>query len=106
MRIMIDTNVFISAALSPNGTSAKAFIKAISPPFQPVVCDYIVDELHRKFQEKFPKKMIELEAFLYDRPTKNTQEKTTMSDFEIISSASRIPNPPALISENRGLSTA
>lgn len=65
MKVMIDTNVFISAALSPLGPTAKAFVKAISPPYQPVVCDYIVDELHRKFQEKFPKKTMALEAFLY-----------------------------------------
>lgn len=65
MKVMIDTNMFISAALSPQGPTAKAFVKAISPPYQPVVCDYIVDELHRKFQEKFPTKTMELEAFLY-----------------------------------------
>jgi len=65
MRVMIDTNIIISAALSPDGTSAKAFVKALTPPFEPLVCDYIVDELHRKFQEKFPKKIMELEAFLY-----------------------------------------
>lgn len=65
MKVMIDTNVFISAAITPQGAAAKAFVKAISPPCQPVVCDYIVDELHRKFQEKFPKKTMELEAFLF-----------------------------------------
>ena len=65
MKVMIDTNVFISAAISPQGTAAKAFVKAISPPYEPLVCGYIVDELHRKFQEKFPKKMVELEAFLF-----------------------------------------
>ncbi len=65
MKVMIDTNVFISAAISPNGTAAQAFIKAITPPCQPVVCDYIVDELHRKFQEKFPNKIMALEAFLF-----------------------------------------
>ena len=65
MKVMIDTNIFISAALTPEGQAAKAFLKAISPPFQPVVCDYIVDELHRKFQDKFPQKTMELESFLY-----------------------------------------
>ena len=34
-------------------------------PYQPVICDYIIDELHRKFQEKFADKTLELEAFLY-----------------------------------------
>ncbi len=65
MRIMIDTNVIISAALFPNGKAAKTFFKAMMPPYEPIVCDYIVDELHRKFQEKFPEKQTELEAFLF-----------------------------------------
>ena len=65
MRIMIDTNVIISAALFPNGNTAKAFFKAMMPPYEPIVCDYIVDELHRKFQEKFSEKQTELEAFLF-----------------------------------------
>ena len=66
MKVMIDTNIFISAAITPKGNAAKAFIKAMLPPYEPIVCDYIVDELHRKFQEKFPKHTTELEAFLYN----------------------------------------
>ena len=65
MKVMIDTNIFISAALTPSGNAAKAFVKAMLPPYEPIVCDYIVDELHRKFREKFPKHTTELEAFLY-----------------------------------------
>lgn len=65
MRVMIDTNIFISAALFPNGRASQALMKALLPPFQPVTCEYVVDELHRKFQEKFPERITELEAFLY-----------------------------------------
>lgn len=65
MRVMIDTNIFISAALFPNGRAASALLKALTPPYQPLTCDYVVDELHRKFREKFPDRMTELEAFLY-----------------------------------------
>ena len=65
MKVMIDTNIIISAAISPNGNAAKAFMKAVMPPYEPVVCDYIVDEVHRKFEEKFSKHTMELEAFLY-----------------------------------------
>ncbi len=54
MRIVLDTNILISAALFPNGRAAKAFFKSLLPPYEPIVCDYIVDELRRKFQEKFP----------------------------------------------------
>ena len=65
MKVMIDTNIFISAALFPNGKAAMALKKALLPPYQPLTRDYVVDELHRKFREKFPDKMTELEAFLY-----------------------------------------
>ena len=62
---MIDTNIFISAVLFPNGKAAVALQKALVSPYQPVTCDYVIDELHRKFQEKFPDKITELDAFLY-----------------------------------------
>ncbi|EET59732.1 putative toxin-antitoxin system toxin component, PIN family [Marvinbryantia formatexigens DSM 14469] len=63
---MLDTNIIISAALFPNGRTAQAFLKALQPPCQPIVCDYVVDELHRKFREKFPHRLTELEAFLFN----------------------------------------
>lgn len=65
MRVMLDTNILISAALFPKGRAAEAFFKAISPPYEPLICDYVVDELRRKFREKFPERMTELEAFLF-----------------------------------------
>lgn len=64
MKIMLDTNIIISAALFPNGRAAQAFFKALQSPYQPLVCDYVVDELHRKFRDKFPNRLTELEAFL------------------------------------------
>lgn len=30
MKVMIDTNIFISAAITPNGNAAKAFITLVS----------------------------------------------------------------------------
>ena len=66
MKVMLDTNIIISAALFPGGRAAQAFFKALFPPYEPVVCDYIVDELHRKFREKFPDHTTELEAFLFN----------------------------------------
>ena len=75
MRIMVDTNIFISAALFPKGRAAEALYKALAAPYQPVVCDYVIDELHRKFQEKFPDRTVELEAFLY----------TALPSFDIVS---------------------
>ncbi|MBR4424395.1 MAG: putative toxin-antitoxin system toxin component, PIN family [Oscillospiraceae bacterium] len=74
MRVMIDTNIFISAALFPEGRAAEALYKALATPYTPVVCDYVIDELHRKFLEKFPNRVVELEAFLY----------TALPAFEIV----------------------
>lgn len=62
--IMIDTNILISAALFPDSTASKAFQKSLMPPFEPVVCDYIIDELQRKFHEKFAEQTAALETFL------------------------------------------
>ena len=64
MKVMIDTNILISAALFPKGRAAEALYKALVSPYQPVICDYIIDELHRKFQEKFADRTFELKVFL------------------------------------------
>ncbi len=64
MRVMIDTNIFISAALFPQGKTAKALIKALTPPYTAVTCDYIIDELNRKFIEKFPDKVDVLNEYI------------------------------------------
>ena len=64
MRVMIDTNIFISAALFPKGKTSQALKKALATSYEPVTCDYVIDELHRKFREKFPDRMEELEAYV------------------------------------------
>ena len=64
-RLMIDTNIFISAILFPDGKASSALKKALVQPYHPVTCDYVIDELRRKFQEKFPDRITELDAFLY-----------------------------------------
>lgn len=66
MKVMLDTNITISAVLFPHGTVAKAFFKSMTPPYEPIISDYIVEELRRKFREKFPDRMTELEAFLFN----------------------------------------
>jgi len=65
MRVMIDTNIFISAVLFPSGKASAALMKALVSPYCPVTCDYVIDELRRKFREKWPNRITELDAFLY-----------------------------------------
>lgn len=64
MKILIDTNILISAALSSKGTPYRAFIKAVSYPNHGLVCEQNIDEMRRIFNRKFPRKIPALEAFL------------------------------------------
>lgn len=64
MRVLIDTNVLISAALSNSGTPFHAFIKAVSAPHQGLICEQNIDEMRRVFNRKFPNKINALESFL------------------------------------------
>lgn len=53
MRVLIDTNVLISAALSANGTPYQAYVKAASYPNRGLICEQNVDEMRRIFNKKF-----------------------------------------------------
>ena len=53
MRVLIDTNVLISAALSANGTPYQAYVKAASYPNHGLICEQNVDEMKRIFNKKF-----------------------------------------------------
>ena len=53
MRVLIDTNVLISAALSANGTPYQAYVKAASYPNHGLICEQNVDEMKRIFNKNF-----------------------------------------------------
>lgn len=63
MRIMVDTNVIISAALFPS-SSVNILLGKITSYHTLILCSQTIDELHRIFQKKFPDKMDALEEFL------------------------------------------
>ncbi|OGO77447.1 MAG: putative toxin-antitoxin system toxin component, PIN family [Clostridiales bacterium GWB2_37_7] len=63
MRIMIDTNIIISAILFPNSAPSK-FIEEVTSKHTVVLCSHIIDELHRVFNKKFKDKLLNLEKFL------------------------------------------
>ncbi len=63
MRVLIDTNILISAALSSQGTPYRAFVKAVSHPNHGLVCEQNIDEMRRIFNRKFPQKIQALEGF-------------------------------------------
>lgn len=64
MRLLIDTNILISAALFPDSVPARAFTKAVTPPHETVICDYSLDEMRRVFNRKFPHRLGDFERFV------------------------------------------
>ena len=63
MRILLDTNIIISAALFPNGVAAKAYTKAVTYPNKGIICDWSIDELYRVYNRKFPDRISLLNQF-------------------------------------------
>ena len=83
MRVMIDTNIIISAALFPNGKAAQALNKALLPPYEPLLCDYVISELLRIFRKKFPDKQRELEEFLISALTSVRTVTTPLEEIPV-----------------------
>lgn len=78
IKVMLDTNVLISAIYNPNSTTFQAFRKAAEPPYVLVLCDQVIDELRRIFNRKFPTKIQAMERFLsiahYDLVTLTSED--------------------------------
>ncbi len=64
MRVLIDTNILISAAYSKGSVPYRAFVKAVEPPCQGIICEQSVEELRRVYNRKFPEKIRAFEHFI------------------------------------------
>ena len=64
MRILIDTNIALSAFLSPDGRTADVLKFAIHAEHSICLCTWSIDELRLVVKRKFPDKMHALELFL------------------------------------------
>ena len=58
MKVLLDTNVFISAALNPNGIPAQAIYKANDGENEGYISQYSIDELNNKIRVKFSSKVV------------------------------------------------
>lgn len=63
MRVMLDTNVLISALLFPGGRMS-ALMDIIFTQHELVLSSYVVDELKRVVRRKFPTKLLAVEKLL------------------------------------------
>ena len=64
MKVLIDTNILISAALFPNSIPFKAYAKAVSFPYQAIAREQNIDEMKRIFYRKFSTRIDSLDSFL------------------------------------------
>ena len=64
MRVLVASNILISAALNAKGTPYKAFLKAVTHPNKGVICDQNIEEIRRIFNRKFPDKINAFEHFM------------------------------------------
>lgn len=67
MKIMIDTNILISAILFPSQNMNK-LINTIADNHTIVLASYIIDELKEVINRKFPQKYKYLDSFLMELP--------------------------------------
>ena len=63
MRVMIDTNIIVSAALFPESRLSKSTLE-LSDRYKLVICDKVITELREVIARKFPNKTQVCERFL------------------------------------------
>ena len=64
MRVLIDTNILISAAYSRDSVPYQGYMKAVEPPYHGIICEQSLEELRRVFNRKFPDKIQVFERFI------------------------------------------
>ena len=67
MRVMLDTNIFISMIFFPS-TQTRELAKCLADHHQIVVCDYVIEELRLVVDRKFPSKRKYLDRFFIELP--------------------------------------
>lgn len=67
MRVMLDTNILVSAVFFPPAIT-KDFVMKLSEEHRIVICDYVIEELRLVTERKFPHKKSALEKFFVELP--------------------------------------
>lgn len=67
MRIMLDTNIFISMIFFPSAQT-RELARRLTESHQIVVCDYVIEELRLVTERKFPAKRKFLDQFFMELP--------------------------------------
>lgn len=82
MRIMLDTNIFISMIFFPS-EQTRELARRLTESHQIVVCDYVIEELRLVTERKFSAKRKYLDRFFLELPFElvYTPKEMDLSDF-------------------------
>jgi len=64
MKVLIDTNILISAAYSKGSVPYQAYKQATTPPYQGIVCEWSLEELRCVLNRKFSHRIQTFERFI------------------------------------------
>ena len=67
MRIMLDTNILVSAIFFPS-VQTKNLVRELSENHRIILCDYVIDELRLVTERKFPDRLEALDSFFRELP--------------------------------------
>lgn len=92
MRVMLDTNIFVSMIFFPS-TQTRELAKRLTDTHQIVVCDYVIEELRLVVDQKFPTKRKFLDCFFLELPFElvYTPKTLDMSEFPAIRDTKDFP---------------
>ncbi len=85
MRVMLDTNIFISMIFFPSAQT-RELAKRLADSYQIVVCDYVIEELRLVVDRKFPAKRMFLDRFFLELPFElvYTPKTLDLSEFPLM----------------------
>lgn len=67
MKVMLDTNILVSAIFFPS-QQMRQFLQEVCQHHQLVLCDYVIEELRLVTKRKFPSHVHALEQFFWELP--------------------------------------
>ena len=101
MKVMVDTNVIISAVLFPGSIPAQAFEKVLKD-HRLVLCSQIIEELLAIFEKKFSNKLAGLKLFIANLSYEMVDTPTNIArdDYPDIRDEADLPILAAAINAN------
>ncbi len=92
MRVMLDTNVFVSMIFFPS-SQTRELAKRLMDEHQIIVCDYVIEELRLVVNRKFPMKKMYLDQFFKELPFElvYTPKDVNIGEFPTIRDAKDSP---------------